>query len=327
MNETINSEVAHHRNGVLEQPLFQGQLLPLLVTPAQQGLDLKQWIAANKSTVEANSIKYGGVLFRGFDINTIEKFNSLMQIFSEEGFTYMFRSSPRHSLADRVYESTTYPKERKINMHSEQSYSYSMIHKIVFCCIKTATEQGETPIANNRGILNNLSPSLRNKFEQKGILYRRNLSGNIGMPWQEVFQTTSKEEVIKNCKENNIEYSFQGDDYLSLKWKKAAVAVHPQSMEKTWFNHGFFFNKFSLYEEMGVDHTDDLPEEYLAYNTYFGDGSDISHDEYLEIKNSYEKEKVEFKWQVGDVLFLDNMLTSHGRNPFKGERQIVVSMI
>jgi alpha-ketoglutarate-dependent taurine dioxygenase len=31
-------------------------------------------------------------------------------------------------------------------------------------------------------------------------------------------------------------------------------------------------------------------------------------------------------WEKGDVLLLDNMLMSHGRSSFTGERKILVSM-
>ncbi|MGH8196218.1 MAG: TauD/TfdA family dioxygenase, partial [Woeseiaceae bacterium] len=33
-----------------------------------------------------------------------------------------------------------------------------------------------------------------------------------------------------------------------------------------------------------------------------------------------------FRWEVGDVLLLDNMTVSHAREPYKGPRDIVVCM-
>lgn len=39
-----------------------------------------------------------------------------------------------------------------------------------------------------------------------------------------------------------------------------------------------------------------------------------------------EAEEVAFPWQPGDVLVVDNMLVSHGRRPFSGERRILVAM-
>jgi len=40
----------------------------------------------------------------------------------------------------------------------------------------------------------------------------------------------------------------------------------------------------------------------------------------------YQQEAVIFPWQAGDILMLDNMLTSHGRKPFVGARKVLVGM-
>jgi alpha-ketoglutarate-dependent taurine dioxygenase len=45
-----------------------------------------------------------------------------------------------------------------------------------------------------------------------------------------------------------------------------------------------------------------------------------------QIRQAYRQETVAFPWQKGDLLMLDNMLVAHGRNPFSGERKVIVSM-
>jgi alpha-ketoglutarate-dependent taurine dioxygenase len=40
----------------------------------------------------------------------------------------------------------------------------------------------------------------------------------------------------------------------------------------------------------------------------------------------YERNAVRFQWQVGDLVALDNMLVAHARDPFVGERKVVVAL-
>ena len=296
---------------------------PLVVKPADYEIDLSNWFVENMEKFEKQLLTYGAVLFRGFHINTVDKFQNLMDLFPKDLLEYNLRSSPRHSLVDNVYVSTTYPEDQIINMHSESSYAPSHPERIVFCCITPARERGETPIADNRKVFANLSTELQQKFIQKGVKYKRNLGGLLGLPWQEVFQTTDKKEAEAECYNNNIDFYWKNEDELILSWNKKGIWEHPQTHETTWFNHAFFFNKHLFNEDVlnSINSDDDLPN-----NTFFGDGTEITKQEIEEIKSAYEKSTIKFKWQKGDVLFLDNMLMSHGRNSYEGERKIIVSI-
>jgi hypothetical protein len=311
-------------------PVDKDRGLPLLIQRETEGIGLVEWILANRAAFEEQLVRYGGILLRGFGIRTAEDFNSFMKCFNTDPLPYMFRSSPRQELDSQIrniYLSTSYPNERTINMHNESSYSRVWGRKIVFCCIKPAEEGGETPIADSRKVLKDIPPSLLGKFREKGVKYRRNLLPDLGMPWQEVFQTTDKAVAEGICRKYNIANTFKGHDHMVIEWVKPAIYRHPLSGEETWFNHVYFFNKFSRYEELGLAPDDMLPDEYLTSDTFFGDGSEIVYEEYLDISNAYLKNRVVFPYRQGDIIFLDNMLAAHGRNPYKGDRIIATAII
>jgi hypothetical protein len=67
-------------------------------------------------------------------------------------------------------------------------------------------------------------------------------------------------------------------------------------------------------------------EEDLPRNVYYGDGTPIEDSVVAEISEVYNQLAVRFQWQAGDVILLDNMLTSHARDPFEGARKILVAM-
>ena len=69
-----------------------------------------------------------------------------------------------------------------------------------------------------------------------------------------------------------------------------------------------------------------LDETDYPSNTYYGDGAPIEPGVLDEIRGAYAAERVIFDWQAGDILVLDNILTAHGRLPFKGRREVVVAM-
>lgn len=296
---------------------------PLVIKPNTPGLILNDWIINNREQFENKVKLHGAVLFRGFHINSVEKFENFSKLYVDVPLEYNLRSSPRYSVGKNVYHTTTYPKEYSIQMHSESSYAPNHPRNIVFCCINPADQRGETPIADNRLVFKNLTEETKNKFLQKGVKYVRNLNKEIGLSWQEVFQTTDKKEIEEECDKTGIGFRWVSDDELILTWYKKAIWEHPLTKEPVWFNHAFFFNKYALEDTFleAVETDDQLPN-----NTFYGDGSSISKKEIEEIREAYKKATVEFPWEKGDVLFLDNMLMSHGRSPYSGDRKIITSL-
>ena len=67
-------------------------------------------------------------------------------------------------------------------------------------------------------------------------------------------------------------------------------------------------------------------EEGLPRNAYYGDGEPIEKEALVNIREAFQVEGVVFQWKPQDLLLLDNMLVSHSRNSYKGERKILVSM-
>jgi hypothetical protein len=45
-----------------------------------------------------------------------------------------------------------------------------------------------------------------------------------------------------------------------------------------------------------------------------------------ELRELYREAAVSFPWQNQDIILLNNMLVAHSRNPYVGERKIVVAL-
>ena len=104
-----------------------------------------------------------------------------------------------------------------------------------------------------------------------------------------------------------------------------AVTQHPVTGEMVWFNQAHLFHVSSLEGDVRRSLQSGAGGDEPR-NAFFGDGSEIDEAALDQIRAVYDKEKVAFPWQRGDILILDNILKAHGRNPYRGARQIVVGM-
>jgi alpha-ketoglutarate-dependent taurine dioxygenase len=297
-----------------------------VVIAAVEDLDLMAWTQQNTSSLKDMIEKHGAVLLRGFAVKTVEAFRNFVLALSPNMLEYKERSSPRHKVQADIYTSTDYPAHQSIFFHNENSYQFIWPMKICFFCSLPAEHGGETPIADVRRVYRRLSPKTIQRFEEKCCMYVRNFDEALGLSWQEVFQTSDRLQVDEYCKDNGITCEWKENNGLRTRAIRPAVAVHPRTGERVWFNHVAFFHISTLDASIRDGLLAAMPEPDLPANSYYGDGSSVEEDVIEEIRSAYRSESVSFPWKKGDILAVDNMLTAHSRNPFVGERKILVGM-
>jgi alpha-ketoglutarate-dependent taurine dioxygenase len=210
-------------------------------------------------------------------------------------------------------------------MHNEMSYSRAWPRVLGFWSRRAAREGGETPLADSQAVYRTLDPALRRPFEEKGVMYVRNY-GVLDLPWQEVFQTRSREEVERYCAQAGIEWEWRGGDRLVTRQVCQAVTTHPETRATVWFNQAHLFHVSSLAPAVRDSLLSLLSVEDLPRNACYGDGSPIPDAVVAEINAAYEEATAAFPWEEGDFLIVDNILLAHGRRPFRGEREVLVAM-
>lgn len=307
--------------------LSDGQTLPRLYEAKAEGLNLATWAEGQTSKIEADLGQFGGLLFRNFAVKTIDDFEKFIRVVGGGALEYTERSSPRHAVSGKIYTSTDYPPEQPIFLHNEQSYNLTFPTKILFYCVKKAEQQGATPIADSRKIYQRLDPEIRQRFVDQGYRYVRNFGDGLGLTWQEAFQNDNKAAIEEYCANNDIEFEWRDDGRrLRTSQLRRVVVQHPLTGVNSWFNHLTFFHVSALVPSVRDTLLAEFAEEDLPNNTYYGDGSPIEAEVMDHLRGLYEDEMVVFDWQEGDVLLLDNVMVAHGRQPFVGERKVVVGM-
>lgn len=287
-------------------------------------LTLEQWVEENKEDVESWLSQNGLLLIRGLNIPS-EKFGSVLTgLFGEELASYTYRSTPRTELKNNIYTATEYHASETIPQHNENAYAHAWPMRIGFLCVTPASRMGNTPISDSRIAYQEIPAEIREEFEKKNVMYVRNY-GSIDLPWTEVFQTEDKHVVEQYCRDNNIELEWTELGLRTRQVNQAAI-THPVSKEKLWFNQAHLFHVSNLNDELRESLLELLGEENLPRNAYYGDGTPIDAETLSIIRAVYERTKFSFQWEKNDLLLLDNMLYTHGREPFEGERKTLVGM-
>ncbi|WP_416195175.1 TauD/TfdA family dioxygenase [Pseudomonas sp. MH9.3] len=302
-----------------------GATLPRCVqaSPGQSIHALEQSV---RDSLDASLRTVGGVLFRGFTVATPIDFKRFAASFGAPLASYEFGSTPRSKVFAGVYSSTEYPAHQFIPLHNEQAYTRPWPSRIWFHCIKASDTGGETPICDSRLIYQRMPAEIRELFASRELLYVRNYSGALDLPWQQVFNTEDRAQVERYCQDNGIEWEWKTDGELRTRQRCPAVLQHPETGEWVWFNQAHLFHVSAIEPAVRASLLAAVGEENLPRHVYFGDGSPIADALLDSVRAVYDQTAVSFPWQAGDILMLDNRLVAHGRNPYTGDRKVIVAM-
>jgi alpha-ketoglutarate-dependent taurine dioxygenase len=301
--------------------------LPHAVPPDGRSLDEAAAAARGELT------RHGALLFRGWGVDGLNGFQDFVAAFSGGAapFGYAGGASPRHRLSDAgaVYSSTEYPPEMTLSLHNELSYADLWPNILYFFCLVPATSGGATSIADSRRILAALDPGLVERFRQRRLRYVRNLSPvkGSGYSWQEAFETDDAQEAERSCERIGADYEWQEGGVLRVSQMRDATAVHPRTGEEVWFNQADGFHPSALLPEVYAEALAQVgSEDRFRLNVTYGDGEPIERESLDHIRAVLRAETIPHRWEAGDILVIDNMLTAHGRLPFGGPRRIALAM-
>jgi len=269
---------------------------------------------------------HGAVMLRGLDLADVDGFRALVTADGRPSLSYDFGSTPRSKVRAGVFSSTEYPATETIPQHNEQSYTTQWPGRIWFYCAVPPADGGATPLADSRVILSRLDPDVRGTFKDRGLAYVRNMGTGLDVPWQAVFGTSERTDVECYCRDHDIAWQWLGDEQLRTRQICQVEIDHPHTGERLWFNQAHLFHISGLQPSVRESLLAVVDEEDLPRNVYFGDGSSIPDDMLDAVRTAYDSCTLSIPWHQGDVLVLDNMLMTHGREPFNGPRQVLVAM-
>lgn len=313
-------------DGLVYRETINDKCLPVVFRAKSSSLDLGDWYAANKFAVDQQLDAYGGCLFRGFRVRNIADFQAVATRFLSRPAEYIQGATPRSKLAANIYTSTEFPQDQEISLHNELSYVNNPPQKILFCCLQTAEQGGQTQIADMAAVYNKLDQRILDTFDRLGgWMLRRSYKEGFGPSIFKSFKVETIDAVIEFAKHENISVSWV-DDHYRTEQINPVIKMHPKNNVPVWFNHVVFWHSASLCPTVKARMLEVCDTDTLPYNTFYGDGSPISDTTIHQIRSVYQQAEVVFDWQEGDLMLLDNLRVAHGRKPFAGPRTVLVSM-
>jgi len=287
-------------------------------------VDLRHWMSENPHW-EKLLHERGYVIFRDFAIHDAATFDACLDLLFCPSREFSEETSPRSSVSAKLFTSTDYPPEYPIQFHHEFSYRQNYPDRLAFCCLRAPRAGGATPMADSRKMLERISPDVVAKFEQLGIAYVRNYVTGMGLSWADAFGTSDKSVISAYCEEHDIVYAWRGDD-LHTRQVAPAIRVHPVTGERAWFNSVLNLNVAGVEPADARDVLMSLPDDLIPINTTYGSGEPIEPETLEHVRESYADVGMRFDWRETDLMLIDNILTAHAREPFEGDRRVLVGM-
>jgi alpha-ketoglutarate-dependent taurine dioxygenase len=319
---------------------------PLVIEPVEGELKDDQnafigWCRNNMNHLTDLLDRAGAILFRGFASTDPAAFAAFATLLPAHRGGYVAGTAPRSAFNTNVYEATQVPAPYQIWLHQEKSYMKDYPARIAFYCHEVARSGGETIIGDMRQLLAELPPALVERFNAKGILYRRNFVANgesvnpafapiklLHRSWAEAFSTSDEVEVERLCRAAQADFEWLPDGSLTVAYLADAIITHPRSGAHVWFNQAasLHMNERVLGPAFAEVQRHYAGGKVLPYDIRYGDGSPVTLDDLLPVYEAMERVTVSRPWRVGEILLLDNISIAHGRNPYEGRRDVRVAL-
>jgi alpha-ketoglutarate-dependent taurine dioxygenase len=283
--------------------------------------DALVWAARQREAVMTLLAQHGAVLVRGLGVASADGLAGIATALGVASMTEREAFAPRRSYPGGVLSSSQWPADEPMCMHHELSYANVVPSILLFGCVSAARRGGGTAVADSHHVLRQLPAAVRDRFTREGWLLTR-VYHEAGVHWREAFGTDEPAAVADYCAKGGIEHEWLPGDRLLTRQRRAAVVRHPTSGIPVWFNQVTFLNEHTL-DPVVRDYLLDIYGA-LPFNTAYGDGGELDQPTVDLINDQYRVSSAAQTWRDGDLLLVDNLRMAHGREPYKGDREVLV---
>ncbi|GAA0908461.1 TauD/TfdA family dioxygenase [Virgisporangium aurantiacum] len=285
------------------------------------------WLRAHREAVRSVVTRTGAVVVRGLAIVDDGSFAAACHAVTDTTVREREPFAPREPRpgAGIAHSSAAWPPDQPMCMHHEGSYGREVPGLMLFGCLVAPASGGAIALADGAAVLRDLPPTLVDRFAREGWRLIRNHNGFIGVGWQDAYGVTELDALADHCRAEDIELTLTPDGTVRTSRRRPAVVAHPETGEPVWFNQIAFLNEWTMEPAVREYLVAEFGPEGLPYTTTYGNGDPLDEATVALINDVYAAHTVREPLRAGDLSIVDNLRTAHSRDPYTGDREVVVA--
>ncbi|RSL76521.1 hypothetical protein CEP51_009889 [Fusarium floridanum] len=335
--------------------IYHGNALPHgLQVQSENSPPLAESINALREFAESGKLqelldRHGAVLIRGFGHASAKTFSDLVCAAEEARGYHPFEqiglAGKRTQVAKNIWTANEGSPLTRFYQHNEYSRYTRFPSNIHFYCAKKAPKGGASPIAHSANVYEKVKaeiPELVEEVNKRGLgmkmVFRApgkeskvnsfNWAGKFSFG-QELApgddEATTRDKVEKQVRRLTDDFQWNEDGSLELTQHIPGLRRAPSSGRPVWFNG--LVGRHGITRDIGALDPPYIGRDGMTYlPCVYGDNTPIPRKYLDKLIDVIDKEEIHVVLEEGDILFVDNFQVSHGREPWEGDRQILVSM-
>ena len=227
----------------------------------------------------------------------------------------------REDVGSGVLSVGTEPHYCDIEPHSEMCYWTEYPRYILFGCIEIPKSGGDTVIADNRRVTEEIRASKTGqKIFDRGVRYYRRFSDATKpdstpstKTWQENFTCEQFSSLQVLCAQHQWDLIQQADGSVEISYAETGYEFDPVSRKNLLFvsmaRLARAFDDWPPYNQ--------LENHQRPFDMTYADGEPFSQQDLDSLQQAFARHSISIAWQPGDIAVLDNLIWPHARPPYR----------
>ncbi len=293
-------------------------------------------LADNAESLSRTLIHHGGLLLRGFGVDSAARFERVAGVFLARQQDYLGGISRRGRVLNNVYNTTDAPPHVVVAQHLEAMHTPDPPGRILFNCQRAPSAGGETPLSNFVELFEKLPAALMEPLRDERVVYTRQLidresrmyrtlpgilTKSLALSWQEAVGTEDYEAAAGRLEAAGYEVTRYANRCLGTRCSQPLISPHPASGRPRWYLSDQNTRPMPFFWRWSRK----LLRRWVSIEFFLESGRPLPQALLDQVHDTIQGLQFSFAWQPGDVLVLDNEQMAHGRNSFRGERLILTA--